>query len=205
MLPQTGLWKERIMKCRIVIVWVVVSLASLAAAQTFAERPTAYSSTGTPFMYPANAYDGNLGTAAVANAARVGKGMVTDKETWYGFPVKPSGSNGMQLHIDSAVTMLVEGCISGPNECTASLQYSLNGGQSWIGVYFVENTSRALQTDVIPLSDSQDLTQVQVRAIAYAAETCDSLVDPTDCPPGSGRNTVRTTQQVFEIWITGND
>lgn len=165
-------------------------LASMAAAQTFTRRPTAFNSGGwSPYVTPTNAYDNNSTTAATASVQQVGVGSKGQQEIWYAFPSAPSGASGMQLNITSAAQETMPACLSA--ECSAEIQFDLGDGHGWQPVYIMEGVaSRAKQTDVILLDDTQDLTKVRVLAVALADN------------PGGG--TIRTQQQVYEIWISGN-
>jgi hypothetical protein len=151
---------------------------------SFTVRPTAYS--GNPgYIDPSNAYDGNLSTASGQAVGASGKGATARIETWYGFPSTPSGATGMQLSINSSA--LTSGYAG-----FAFLEYSLDGGNTFNMVYgLLTNQSWPLQTNVIALSNSQDLTKVQVRGEVSALSV------------GTGGS--YATQSIYEIWITGND
>ena len=97
----------------------------------------------------------------------------------------------MQLNITSAAQETMPVCLSA--ECVAEIRYWLPDGTGWHTVYFLENTaSRSLQTDLIPIASTTDLTQVVVQADVLADNPCNTC-------------TIRTQQQVYEIWISGND
>lgn len=151
---------------------------------SFTLWPSTYS--GTPgYPNPTYAYDDNFTTASSVSLTQLGKGANARLEDWFGFPAAPSGATGLTLNINSSAVTGTGG--------DAIIYYSLDGGATFTTVYnLLSNHSRAQQTDVITLSDSQDLTQVRVRAQAGAV-----VISP------GGESTA--SQSVYEIWISGND
>src|SRR5947207_13099832 len=99
---------------RVAAVMLFGVVASMAAAQTFTVRPTAFTTflTHPQFANPANAYDNNSTTAATANLLQVGKGGKDQGQQWYGFPSAPPGASGVQLHITSAVQETMPACLT---------------------------------------------------------------------------------------------
>jgi hypothetical protein len=179
-----------LMKIRMAAVMLVGLLASVAAAQSFTVRPSAFNSGGfTPFVNPAAAYDNNASTAAVGNENAIVKSALTAKEIWTGFPSEP-GATGLQLHVTSSVS--ISGCtaLGTGNQCFAQLDYSLNNGSSWQSIYFLEEEAKPKATDLVAFANGTDLTHVQVRAEASAFNV-------------AGTGPVDTNQKIFEIWITG--
>ena len=93
----------------------------------------------------------------------------------------------MILHIDSS------GFVSSGTGSigAATLSYSIDGGNTFTNVYYLYgNGSFGPQTNTISLSNSQDLTKIQVQAKI--------LTDSS----GSGAS---ATQNIIEIWITGSE
>lgn len=160
-----------------------IALSTLAYGQTFTDRPTTQSSPGTPYLNPTEAYDNNLSTAATASVTEGVKGAKSDIEVWSGFSSAPPGATDIELNVNSSGSTNSEGLVT--------VSYSLNGGATFTTLYMIEGTSRSKQTDSVSLSNSQDLTKVQVKAEATAFNT------------GSGAGTA--SNSIFEIWISGND
>jgi hypothetical protein len=154
---------------------------------TFTLRPSTYSGGGLggPYSHPTYAYDGSFTTASTGSVVQlIGiKGATVSYETWFGFPSAPPGASGIQLNVNSAAVSSRGG--------DAILYYSLDRGATFKTVYSVNNSSRGQQTDVISLSDTQDLTQVRVKGW---------IVADTD---GTFQSTA--SQSIYEIWISGND
>src|ERR1700683_16489 len=148
---------------------------------TFTLRPSAYSGGGAggPYINPTYAYDDNFTTASTGSVVEGNKGAKVSYETWFGFPSAPPDASGIQLNVNSSAATGRGG--------DAILYYSLNGGTTFETIYSVLNSSRAKQTDVISLSDTQDLTQVQVKGYILA---------DTDGTFGS-----TASQSIYEIWI----
>jgi hypothetical protein len=162
---------------------LMLMLPALAKGQeptTFPIRPT--TSAGT-YLNPASAYDGSLTTYSYGTVTQSLKGAKTKTETWSGFASAPPGASGMMLNINSSATTQTGG--------TAEIDYSLNGGTTFTSVYFLENTSRGQQTDSIALSNTQDLTKIQVKGSVFVFS--------------DGTYNTTSTQKVYEIWITGTD
>jgi len=67
---------------------------------------------------------------------------------------------------------------------TATLSYSLNGGDTWTQIYSVTNATRAKQTDSVVLSASQSLGAVRVRAYCIGSVNASTI-----------------TIRGYEIWI----
>jgi hypothetical protein len=149
----------------------------------FTLRPSVYS--GNPgYSSPTSAYDGNFSTASSVYLSAVGgKGGPSRQEDWFGFPAKPTGATGLTLNINfSAVT-------SGSGE--AQIEYSLDGGTSFTRAYLVEgNKSSPQGTGTLALSNTQDTTQIRVRAQASAL-----TLGPLST----------TSESVYEIWISGTN
>lgn len=155
---------------------------SVQNGASFTDRPSADS--GSPgYNSPAAAFDGNLTTASFSNLTQAIKGATSRIETWFGFPSTPPGASGMVLNISSSASVGRGG--------TASLSYSLNGGTTFTSIYFLETGSRSKQTDMISLSNTQDLTKIQVKA-QDAAFSDGTFVSTAD-------------QSIYEIWVTGTD
>ncbi len=160
-------------------------LATYAAASTFTVRPSAYFSSGggVPYSNPPYAYDGNFTTASIGFEREAVKGFILSYETWWGFPSAPPGATQMQLNVSSAYSSTRGGY--------AYLWYSLDGGNTFTQVYAEEGQVRGQETNVIPLSESQDLTKVRVEV---------------RCMAGSdGTFQSASEQWVYEIWISGTE
>jgi hypothetical protein len=149
----------------------------------FTVRPSSYINGFIPYLNPTYAYDGNLNTASTGTVNEAIKGAKSAIETWDGFPATPPGATGMKLNITSSASVT--------RGLGVTLSYSLNGGSTFTTVYFLESGSRSKQTDMVALSNSQDLTKVQVKGEATAFS--DGTFISTD------------TQSIFEISVTGND
>jgi hypothetical protein len=163
-----------------------ILLSTFAHGQTpgtFTDRPTTYSSPGTSYLNPAYAYDNNFSTAATASVTEGVKGAKSDIEIWSGFSGAPGGANSMQLNVNSSASGNAGGIVT--------VSYSLNGGATFTTLYMIENATRGQQTDSVTLSNSQNLTEVQVKAEATALNI------------GSGAGTA--SNAVYEIWISGSD
>jgi hypothetical protein len=121
---------------------------------TISERPTTYTKTGSAnYTNPTYAYDENQ-----TSYARGYDSTGYDKGTkWHGF----SAASGSPTLIKLKVLSLVG--IYPPAEGESYLKYSLDGGSTWITIYDVTST-RSMWTDIITLSNSQDLMLVQVKA-----------------------------------------
>jgi hypothetical protein len=187
--------KAKIQSIAVLLMLGFVSTAAISQAApdvdtaspsaTFTVRPSAYSGGGAggPYLDPTYAYDDNLSTASTGSVSQAIKGAKVSYETWYGFPSAPPDASAMQLNVSSSAASGRGG--------DAILYYSLNGGTTFQPIYSVLNGSRAKQTDVISLSNTQDLTQVQVKAYILA---------DTD-----GTFLSTASQSIYEIWITGTD
>jgi hypothetical protein len=160
-------------------------VGTASPSATFTLRPTAYSGGGAggPYLDPTYAYDDNLATASTGSVSEAIKGAKVSYETWYGFASAPPDASAIQLNVSSSASTGRGG--------DAILYYSLNGGSTFQIIYSVLNGSRAKQTDVISLTDTQDLTQVQVKAYILA---------DTD-----GTFLSTASQSIYEIWISGTD
>jgi hypothetical protein len=166
---------------------IAILLSVLAYGQTpgtFTDRPTTQSSPGTPYLNPANAYDNNFSTAATASVTEGVKGAKSDIEVWSGFSSAPGGANTIKLNVNSSASCNANGIVT--------VSYSLNGGVSFTTIYMIENATRGQQTDSVTLSNSQDLTQVEVKAEVTALNV------------GSG-TAGTASNAIYEIWISGND
>ena len=177
--------KENSMKTKLIAMAVpLFAVLSLTVhAQTFTDRPTTQSTPGTPYLNPAKAYDDNFSTAATASVTEGVKGAKSDIEIWSGFSSAPGGANTIKLNVNSSASCNALG--------TVTVSYSLNGGSTFTVLYMLENGTRGQQTDSVSLSNSQNLTEVQVKAESTAFNT------------GSGIGTAANS--AFEIWISGND
>lgn len=153
-------------------------------------RPTNYLDSGidqngnpSPCSNDGSAIDGNPATATICSATRdPGFTNFTNKQVlYYGFPSKRGSPASITLNVISSATVNAN--------CSAfrmGMQYSLNGGSAWTNVpgqfgAYSQNTA------TIPISSSQDLTQVKVQGLA----TC------THTSSGSGLATLN----INEIWI----
>ena len=128
------------------------------------EHPTEYSGCPTPYSNPTYAYDGNLATASIGSVVQGVKGAKATCETWYGFRAV-TGTN-FKLNITSSG-------MSGSEDGTGGagffeLTYSLDGGTTFTTIYDINDGTRSKQTDSISLSNSQNLTKVEVKAQADA-------------------------------------
>jgi hypothetical protein len=188
--------------CRIAVWFVTGLLSALTLAQTsgaqtpglqdnapgtFSTRPSEYSGGGTSgsgYFNPPYAYDGSFTTASTDSVSQGFKGSTVAYETWFGFSSKPPGATNIQLNVNSAASV-------GPGG-GALIYYSLDGGRTFTGLSSIfNNKSRPQQTDVLPLNDTQDLTQVQVKAYIMAVSV--------------GMGASSASQSVYEIWISGSD
>lgn len=132
-------------------------------------RPTAFDDIGqdqdgnpSPCTNDGNAIDGNPATATTCNAGRSQDLQdFSNKEIiYFGFPQKRGSPSTINLNVTSSASL--------NSDCTTfhiSMEYSLNGGVAWVivpgqvGVY-------SQNTAAIPLSPTQDFTQVSVRGLA---------------------------------------
>jgi hypothetical protein len=112
----------------------------------------AYPANGALFANGSSAYDGNETTACSVD----GTNAYPTGQTFYGFSNPPSG-----LTVQ-ANTLKVMTYVSGSG--TGTLNYSLDNGATWTAIY--STSSHAQYYDAVSLPTSQDLTQVQVQAIA---------------------------------------
>ncbi len=159
------------------------TVGELSHAATFTVYPSTFS--GSPgYSNPTSAYDGSFTTASSVSLTQLQKGGSGRLEDWLGFPARPGGATGLTLNINSSAA-------TGPGG-QVRISYSLDGGNTFTSVYCLcYGGSRAQATDTISLSDSQDLTQVRVRAQALAQSV------------GTGESTASSS--VYEIWISGSD
>jgi hypothetical protein len=126
-------------------------------------RPTTATAFGVGYSNAANAEDGNLSTYA----SGIGGGSFSE-EVWSGFGSVSGTPTQINLKISSAAN-----CINASTD-GIELSYSLDGGSTWnlvyvMGLYGGSCTNRSQQTDVISLSTSQNLSQVQVLGIFYTS------------------------------------
>lgn len=156
-------------------------------------RPTTYSDTGrdqngnpSPCLNDGNAIDGNpssdtlcLGT--YSPGAGGGPVYAQKEVTYFAFPAKQGSPATITLNVISSSSANVK-CTS----YSLGMQYSLNAGSSWTGVPGQSGVYGA-NTATIPLSSSQDFTQVQVRGTAE----CFSAPSPAG----------DATLNINEIWI----
>ncbi len=181
---------------RTLILIGAVALATFANAQTsnekngepanaFSVSPSEYSSGGQGYDDPTNAYDGNLATASSASVAYGNIGSKGAIETWYGFPNAPAGATGMQLNVSSSESTTQGG--------SAWVEYSVDGGTTFQYMLEVIGCCGTVPQHTIyePLSDSQDLTKVQVKVEVIASS--------------NGHFASTASQSVYEIWISGTD
>lgn len=177
--------KTLIMTVATLIVTLLPVIANGQTPGTFRDPPTTSSSPGTPYLNPSLAYDNNLSTAATASVTEGVKGAKSDIEIWSGFSSAPSGANTIKLNVNSSASVNANG--------TVTVSYSLNGGAGFTTLYLLDfgGGTRGQQTDTITLSNTQDLTKVQVKAESTAFNI------------GSGIGTA--SNHIFEIWISGND
>lgn len=175
--------KTLIMTVATLIVTLLPVIANGQTPGTFRDPPTTSSSPGTPYLNPSLAYDNNLSTAATASVTEGVKGAKSDIEIWSGFSSAPAGANTIKLNVNSSASCNSNG--------TVTVSYSLNGGAGFTTLYILEGGTRGQQTDSVTLSNTQDLTKVQVKAESTAFNI------------GSGIGTA--SNHIFEIWISGND
>ena len=139
-------------------------------------RPTAAAPINNLLSYanPTNAEDGDPNTFASGSP---GGAQAQGGEIWSGFGAGPGSRTVVNLKITSAGvcgTFQFEGF---------AVDYSLNGGATWttiysMGVFGGACTTRSQQTDVVSISTTQDLTQIQVRArFASAGNTSHQVYD----------------------------
>lgn len=181
---------------KILAVVGVTLFCSLAVAQTpngrpsaensFSVRPSEYSGGGQQggYDYPTFAYDGSFKTCSGINLQYGNLGTKDSWETWGGFPSAPSGATGMQLNVNSSASVGEGGF--------AYLKYSLDGGSSSQYMYIVGAYGLlSQQTNYISLSNTQDLTKIEVFA---------EVVVSSD-----GHFASSASQSICEIWISGTD
>lgn len=172
----------------IMVPLITAMLSVIAQAQTpgtFTDRPSTFSSPGTPYLNPPSAYDGSFSTSSSGNVTEGVKGAKSDIEVWSGFSSAPPGANTIKLNVNSSASVNANG--------TVTVSYSLNGGAGFTTLYLLDfgGGTRSQRTDTITLSNTQDLTKVQVKAESTAFNI------------GSGIGTAQSA--IFEIWISGND
>ncbi len=175
-------------------IWVAsVSIAfgllpMAALSQTnFTLSPSTYT-TASGYYDPTYAFDGSFTSYAYAYVSERGKGAHTQLEEWSGFPPAPGGATQMTLNIRSS------GSVYGVSGGTGSfaIDYSLDGGTTFTTAYMVNGGSLSVTTNTISLSDTQDLTQIIVKAQAFAF-----------CINSLQGSLVQ--HQVYEIWVAGQD
>jgi hypothetical protein len=139
------------------------------------ERPTTATANGVAYTNPGNAEDGNLSTSSngVSSPSQQLSG-----EIWSGF-TNISGATSVKLKVSSAAN-----CATSSDGI--ELNYSLDGGSTWNLVYIMglfggSCVNRTQQTDIITLSNSQDLTQVKVLALFSS--------------------TGSSSHQVYDVWL----
>ena len=168
--------KGESMKSRFVLIVAILTLTPmLLQAQVVQVRPTAYTPTcdpncgGVGYYNPTYAYDNNQTTAATASVIWGPDPSATtyQYEAWGGFPAG-NGATPITLKVTSYAE--VQGTIA-PR---VRISYSLNNGSTWTEIYALRpsgggDTVRNLTTDAVTLPNTQDLTQVVVKAEAASS------------------------------------
>lgn len=135
--------------------------------------PTTFSGT---YTNPGNAIDGDPNTSSLGFAVVPGS---SSSEVWNGIPAGTIGQNTF-LRVLSAVSVAEGGA-------NVEVQYSINGGSSWITIYTQisessVNNPRIKQTDSVLIPAGTSAPNVQVQALVSSS---------------SGK----ATQQIFEIYL----
>lgn len=164
----------------------MVVTVGVANAQ-FPVRPSEYSSScANNYADPPAAYDGSLTTASYASIAQYVKGAVVACETWYGFP----SESGTQMNLNVSTSAQVSGT-PGKSGGEVQLLYSLDGGSTWTPFYTLFNNGQLnQQTYSVALSNSQDLTKIQIEGRCVASV-------------GYVGYSASCQQGVYEIWVSG--
>jgi hypothetical protein len=158
-----------------------LAFATGIANAQFIDRPSEYSSScDFPYSNPTYAYDGNPATYSYGEVSE-NNGVENACETWYGFKSE-SGTDMVLCILNSASTS------SSGGTPVATLSYSLDGGSSFTDIYSIGKGSISETTSAVSLSNTQDLTKVQVKG-----EVAVAGVDGY----GAGAD-----QAIYEIWIT---
>lgn len=112
-----------------------------------------------------------------------GTGEFLERESvWGGFSAAPGSPSSITLKIASSLAINGSG--------RALMQYSVDGGASWLGIYD-ETASFTQRTDSVSIPIATDLTLLRVRAY----ESADSTESAADGLSAS------TTHTVYEIWL----
>jgi hypothetical protein len=150
----------------IVTLVLTALLFTHALAGTFTRNPTANE---TPDSGQGGlAVTGNINTGhGSTTASRVGAGNQSKTCRWSGFAAGPGGNIvSVLLKFDWSEN----GSVANGGSNQFRVQYSTNGGGAWTNVFDHLNvTSSTTSSSQVTLSNTQNLTQVQVRDILAAS------------------------------------
>lgn len=115
--------------------------------------------------------DPGQGGNAVTGASNTGHGSTTASQVGAGFEAKSciwsgfgAGPGGAIISATLKLNWSEDGSITNNGDNGFRVQYSLNGGSSWLNVFdHAGITSPTTSSSAVTLSNTQDLTQVQVR------------------------------------------
>jgi hypothetical protein len=160
-------------------------------------RPTANTLSGlgsySPWANPANAYDGNSGTAATASefvntTATIDATMTL--ETWQA-AAHQSGYTALVLKVTYSVVVSLTATGSGTSSASWTLTYSTDGGSTFTTLASGFG-SQASTTVSVSLSTSQNLADLQFSIVAQAAAL-----------PKTGTASSTCDASVVDVWTEG--
>lgn len=155
------------------------------------------------FANPANAFDGSSATSAHLSVQASTNGGNVHRSggcIWRGVPFNPSQFSQIVLNITSQVVVSAVRPVDGDGvpipgafvSAGTTIQYSLDGGSTWITVY--AGGSRAETTDSVTLPNGTNLANVQVRSNGNAN---------ANMPTGTGFTATATCDiDIYDITVT---
>jgi|HubBroStandDraft_6_1064221.scaffolds.fasta_scaffold771695_2 hypothetical protein len=157
-------------------------------------RPTANvnPTLGSAWSSPANAYDGNSGTAATANESTTNGSVAAAFEltTWQTAAFQ-SGYSALALKVSYSISVSTTSTGAGTASALWSLAYSTDGGSTFT-VIASGSGSQSLTTAVVTLATNQDLTKLQFAISVSAAAT-----------PRTGTAGASCDGSLVDVWTEG--
>lgn len=139
--------------------------------------PTVAETGALPYLTPTYAFDWDASTAAYYTDSNVS--MELGQEIWKAFSTIP----GMPQATNVIIKTLSSVTKTGTGTPHAKLEYSINGGSTWVTIYDV-TAARSKQADAVTLGAGQNIGLIQIRGT---------------CWWGGGTGSI--THNVHEIWL----
>jgi hypothetical protein len=158
--------------------------ASRAPLTTVTLRPSAYVALTSPvgFSNPTYAYDNNSSTASSVNIVVPNKSALAREELWEGFPARPSGATGLTLYVTASAAV-------GPGATGTLGTAGLISNKTLISL--TQHGSVSEQTFSVPLSDTQNLQNIQIDARCFAQNAGTAPGVSSTC-----------AMSIYEIWVS---